>query len=262
MPIDAKRLNGARLSPALAVAAALLAPHLARADPQSLAPNFPIQIEDAFVVPTGVFQVQADDHFSRSAAGVELGSAEPVFKLGAAHHLQLDISPSYNWASRNSPGNGALTADALYQLNDNSKYIPAFAVHGYVQTGYGPNPASTSFIVRGIATKSLGDSVTAPRLHLNLTWTDVTAPAPGQRASLYSFAVGYSRLLTPKLAVVTDLVDQQQPAKTRWETLADVGLVYQVSRDWSVSVGGGAGVAGHAADQRFFLAVERNFSLF
>ncbi len=243
-------------------AAALLAPSLARADPQSLAPNFPIQIEDALVVPTGVFQVQADDHFSRASAGVESGTAEPVFKIGAAPHLQLDVSPSYNWASRNSPANGAFTVDALYQLNDNSKYIPAFAVHAYVQTGYGPNPASTSFIVRGIATKYLGDSTSAPRLHLNVTWTDVTAPAVGQRPSVYAFAAGYSRLLTAKLALVTDLVDEEQPLKTRWETLADAGLVYQFSRDWSVSVGGGGGVAGHAADQRFFLAVERNVSLF
>jgi hypothetical protein len=30
----------------------------------------------------------------------------------------------------------------------------------------------------------------------------------------------------------------------------------------SVSIGGGAGIAGHAADQRVLLAVERNFSLF
>src|ERR1700761_4475605 len=110
-------------TPALICTALLLAPRLAQADPQSLAPNFPIQVEDAFVVPTGVFQVQADDHFSRASTGVESGTAEPVFKIGAAHHLQLDFSPSYNWASRNSPGNGAFTVDALYQLNDEAKYL-------------------------------------------------------------------------------------------------------------------------------------------
>lgn len=149
------RQTAGLLTAIAAVVGALGGAKPALADPQALSPNVPVEVEDALVVPKGVFQLQLDQRFTHDPTATSSGTLsmfEPVFKLGAVKGLQLDFSPSYNLGSASSVNNGLVTIDTLYNFNHDSKWIPAFAVHGYVQKGFGHGNTETQYTLRTIAT--------------------------------------------------------------------------------------------------------------
>ena len=261
---------GRRRRAALAVCgAAILASGAAAAappDPQALAPNYPVEIEDALPVPQGSLVVQLDQRFTRDrgmGATSDLGQPEAVFKLGAAKGLQLDFSPSYSYGSSSSADRGFGTIDALYQFTEDKGLLPDLAVHAYYQAGYGHGGPSDQTILRGLLTKRLGDTVEAPRVHLNLTWTHVISPTVDARDDQYAVGVGYSMLLETHTALVVDYVHSQRPDRhDPYENLVDVGLIHQFSPQWSVAFGAGGGVTASSPEARVFVGLQRSFKLF
>ncbi len=235
-------------------------------DPQALAPNYPVEIEDALPVPQGALVVQLDQRFTRdrgTGSTSDLGQPEAVFKLGAAKGLQLDFSPSYSYGSSSSADRGFGTVDALYQFTEDRGLLPDLAVHAYYQAGYGHGGPSDQTILRGLVTKRLGDTAEAPRLHLNLTWTHVISPEADARDDQYSVGVGYSMLVLKDTAVVVDYVHDQRPDRhDPDENLVDVGLIHQFSPEWAVSVGAGGGLTRTAPEGRIFVGLQRSFKLF
>ena len=252
---------------AAAVALALMAiATAAKADPQSLSTNVPVEVEDALAVPKGKFQLQFDQRYTRdpnATSSNDLGTPELVLKLGAAKGLQLDFSPSYNWGSSKSRDGGLMTVDALYNFNHDSKWVPALAVHAYAQYGYGANAPSDQYVVRALATKYLGDgSDSAPRLHFNLTWTHVMSPAATDRDDQYSVGAAYSQLVTKSDAVVVDFVHANKAVRHMDQDLIDIGVIHQFSDSWSIAAGGGAGISGDSPERRLFFALQRTFDWF
>lgn len=236
-------------------------------DPQALAPNYPVEIEDALPVPLGAFTLQLDQRFTRDRVGTgtsDLGQPEAVFKLGAAKGLQLDFSPSYSYGSSTNADRGFATVDALYQFAyDKGGLLPDLAVHGYYQVGYGHGGPSDQTVLRALATKRLGDHDTGPRLHLNLTWTHVVTPAATARDDQYSVGVGYSMLVLKDTAFVADYVHSQRPDRhAPYQELVDLGLIHQFSPSWSVAFGAGGGVTGSSPEGRVFVGLQRSFKLF
>ena len=251
-----------RLHPAL-LCAALLVPFRAHADPQALSTNVPIQVEDALVTKYGNMTVQLDTRFTRDriGRGSQSLAASPVLKFGLLPGLQVDIGPSYGFGDKGSSNQGNGTLDALYQINQDSKYIPSFAIHGYYQTPYGAGHKSATYTARAIATKYLGDDK-APRLHANLTIYHLTQPSPTQRTDQLEMAFGISALLRPDTAIVADVVHGAKPDKRASQTFLDVGLRYEISDGWAVSGGVGAGIAQQSPAFRVFFALQKDFKLF
>lgn len=97
---------------------------------------------------------------------------------------------------------------------------------------------------------------------MNLTWAHDTGPADISRADQYSVGVGYSMLLTHSTALVVDVVHGQKATRHEDQNLVDVGVVQQFSKEWSLAIGAGAGVAESSPDERVFAAIQRNFELF
>lgn len=235
-------------------------------DPQALAPNYPVEIEDALPVPLGAFTVQLDQRWTQDrsqGSTTDLGQPEAVFKLGAAKGLQLDFSPSYSYGSSSSGDRGFATVDALYQVTSDRGFVPDLAVHAYYQAGYGHGGPSDQTILRGLVTKRLGSDDQAPRLHINLTWTHVLTPAVGARDDQYSVGVGYSMLLLRDTALVVDYVHSQAADRhTSFDELVDVGVIHQFSPEWSVAAGAGGGVSSSSPEARVFVGLQRTFKLF
>ena len=260
--------TGRRVALAIAGAALTLAGSAAAAppDPQALAPNYPVEVEDALPVPEGALVVQLDQRFTRDrtmGATSDLGQPEAVFKLGAAKGLQLDFSPSYSYGSSSTAERGFATVDALYQFTYDKGLLPDLAVHAYYEAGYGHGGPSDQTLVRGLLTKRLGDTVESPRLHLNLTWTHVLSPEATARDDQYAIGVGYSMLLLKDTALVADYVHDQRPDRRQpYENLVDLGLIHVFSPGWSVSVGAGGGVTGSSPEGRVFVGLQRSFKLF
>lgn len=235
-------------------------------DPQALAPNYPVEIEDALPVPLGAFVVQVDQRFTRDrgmGTTNDLGQPEVVFKLGAVKGLQLDVSPSYSYGSSANADRGFGTVDALYQFTHDKGLKPDLAVHAYYQAGYGHGGPSDQTILRGLLTKRLGDTAQAPRLHLNVSWTRVLDPTEENRFNQWSVAAGYSMLLLKDTALVLDFVHSQRPVRRDPDqNLLDVGLIHQFSPQWSVAFGAGGGVTSSSPEGRIFVGLQRSFKLF
>lgn len=235
-------------------------------DPQALAPNYPVEIEDALPVPLGAFTLQLDQRFTRDrgmGTTTDLGQPEAVFKLGAAKGLQLDFSPSYSYGSSANADRGFATVDALYQVTEDKGLRPDLAVHAYYQAGYGHGGPSDQTILRGLLTKRLGSDAQAPRLHLNVSWTRVLSPEADARADQWSVGVGYSMLVLKDTALVADVVHSQRPDRgDPDQTLVDLGLIHQFSPAWSVSFGAGGGVSASSPEGRVFVGLQRTFKLF
>ena len=83
--------------------------------------------------------------------------------------------------------------------------------------------------VRLIATKSLGDAVTAPRLHLNVTWIPVTDPQPTNRRDLYQTAAGHSQHVSDHTALVVDYVRRENSAHVSDTNLIKAGFRHEIA---------------------------------
>jgi hypothetical protein len=235
------------------------------ADPQSISTNVPIQVEDAYPTPYGVMTLQSDIRYtndsynSRGATGI---ATEGVIKVGPLPGLQVDLSPSYNFGNQSNADSGYGSIDALYQFNKSTTYIPAFAVHLYYEQPYGAGHLSQMYVIRAIATKNLGPSDGAPRIHINLTDYHLAQPSPTQRKDQLEAIVGVSALLTPDTAIVADVVHGAKPAAGHVETIADVGLRHQITKSWSISGGVGAGIEQQSPEFRVFFALQKDIDIF
>ena len=249
----------------LALTGALAASTAARADPQSLSTNVPVQIEDALPVRLGTLELQGDNRFTRDThnrRGSDLLVSDLVLKLGPLPGLQLGLGPSYGFGDQSGANGGYVTADVLYQFTRNSAHVPALALHGYYGQPYGAGRRSVQYTLRGIATKYLGGSERSPRLHLNISWYRLAQPGPGQRADRLELAVGHSRLVSDSTAFVVDVVHGAKPERRARQTIVDVGVRHEIGDGWAVSLGVGAGIAQQSPALRAFFAVQRSFRVF
>ena len=249
---------------ALLTAAVAFAPIMAHADPQGLSVNVPVQVEDAFPVAFGYLELQGTDRFTRdphARSGSDLLALSPTLKLGALPGLQVDLGSSYNFGNQGS-ANSAAALDALYNLNNQSTYVPALAMHAYYETPYGAGHKSVRYTLRGIATKWLGPTDRSPRLHLNLTWYHLTQPSRDQRDDQLEMVLGYSQLVSRDTALVLDVVHGAKPERGANQTIVDVGLRHEISEGWAASLGAGAGIGQQSPAFRVFFALQRELRLF
>ena len=254
---------------AFAIALAAVAAGAARADPQALSTNVPVEIEDARPVPLGTLFIQPDQRFTRDRATgggtTDLGQPELSLKLGAAKGLQLDVTPAYNWSGGPQDSNGQARVGGLYQFTqDKGDWLPDLAVRASYGIGYGVSAPSDQVLLRGAATKHLGAGDRAPRLHANVSWTRVLDPAAGDRRDQYGAAVGASFLVAKDTAVVADYAWSQRPGRGDGDQqFIDVGMIHEFSEQWSVGFGAGGGVGGgRQPEGRLFVSLQRVFRLF
>lgn len=238
----------------------------ALADPQGLSTNVPVQIEDAFpAVEYGEGQLQYDGRYTRDPHDM-MGSNEythgPTIKLGLLPHTQFDLNPGYTNGDGSGAGRGTTSIDSLVQLTGNSRLLPALALHAFYEIPYGSGHISAQYTLRGVATKYLGTGKSSPRLHLNLTWIHVTQPDRTTRRDQMEIAGGISFLLTGHTAMVLDVVHGAQAMAGRNQSFIDAGFLHDIDEDWSVGLGGGAGVAQNSPQLRMFVSVQRSFKLF
>ena len=238
---------------------------LADPDPQSLAYFVPMEVQDALTTPEGVFEFQGYQLFTRNPyvkSNQNTFVLSPTVKLGAFHHVQLDITAPYQ-INGNTPNSGSSGVDGYYQFTDPSPYFPALMVQaGYTFTGYGPGKTSNNYFVRGLATQWLGPNSHAPRLDVNVNWTHYTTPLPGNRSDVWGFGLGYTQRLNDQTAFVADVVHDYQVVNNQTENFVDAGLRYIVGGGWVVSGVVGVGYGPQAPAFRTLFTFQKDFGLF
>ena len=249
----------------LTVLAMALSARAWAADPQSLSTDVPVQVEDAFPTHYGYMTLQNTDVYTddnKNSKGANDTQVQGVVKIGALPGLQIDLGPSYNFGDQSNADSGDGTIDALYQFNDNTTYIPAFAAHIYYEQPYGAGHQSQEWVFRGIATKYLGSSDNSPRLDINLTDYHLAQPSSTQRKDQLEAIVGLSADLNQNTAIVGDFVHGDLPATGQVENIVDIGLRHTIVGAWAISGGVGAGIAQQSPAFRVFFALQKDIDVF
>jgi hypothetical protein len=234
-------------------------------DPQSLASFAPMETQDALVVPTGTLEFQNYAYYQNnpnSKSGPSILELSPTIKIGAFHHVQLDVTAPYTIYGHGTNG-GTVGFDGYYQFTDPTPTMPALAVQaGYTATSYGPAQTSTNYFGRALFTQWLGSDSHAPRLDLNVNWTHYTQPPPGSRTDVFGFGIGYTRRLNDKLAFVSDIVHDYLPTNYQAENFIDAGVRYVIGGGWTISEVVGAGFAQNSPAFRSIFVFQKDFQAF
>lgn len=250
----------------LSVVGCMAGPSLARADPQGISTNVPVQLDDAFPsVGFGETQLQFDGRYTldpHDSNGRDLVGAGPTLKVGALPHLQLSFNPGYNLGNQGSADGGSASASAMWAVRGDSRWVPAVALSGSYATPYGSGHKSAEWSYSMAATKYLGASKASPRLDLNLNWTHVTQPAASDRPDQFEIGVGASCLLTPATALVVDVFHGARPQRGQNQTFIDAGVIWEIDPSTSLGLGAGAGIGEQSPALRVFFAVQRDVRLF
>ncbi|MGI4794789.1 MAG: hypothetical protein ACRYG8_12055 [Janthinobacterium lividum] len=101
-------------------------PSLARADPQGISTNVPVQLDDAFPsVGFGEKQFQFDSRYTldqHNSNGRDLVGAGSTLKVGALPHLQLSFNPGYDLGNQGGTDGGSASASAMWAVRGDSRW--------------------------------------------------------------------------------------------------------------------------------------------
>jgi hypothetical protein len=241
---------------------ATVAAATAQADPQALSPFVPVTIEDAYPTATGKGEFQGVAYWDHGPRHGDLVTLAPELKLGAFPGAQFEIETPYALGSASARDQGSITFGGLYNLNAQRDLLPAFALHDDYAQGFGRRGGTSENTLKLIATKSLGDPWSAPRLHLNLSWIRATDAPAGVRTDRYQAAIGYSQSIADHTALVVDYVFAQNAMRGSNTNLIEAGLRHEVADNIAISAGAGAGIGHNSPDFRLLVALQYDFKAF
>ena len=237
------------------VVAALLGPAAAgAADIADLDVNLPTNLDDAFADEPGSIELQGSVQYDRRN-GRDTVRLLPRLQLGIADRLQVSAALPYNVGSGRDRNQGDAGVGALYNLNRETAWLPAFALAGDVSTPIGPGDRGPETVLTFIATKTI-DPAASRRLHLNAAWLRNLDPGGDERRNRYRVVLGYSQLVASDLAVVLDYVREGQGRGEGAANVFEAGLHYQAGERVRLGIGAGVGVGRDSPRLRALLSVQ------
>jgi hypothetical protein len=246
-----------------ALLVALAAPAFA-ADHANLEEGLPVQVEDAYPIAfrgreiQGVFRYERRDERDDPKDEYRL---QPRLELGPAPNLELTLDAPFILGSVDKTGSRNLTAEALYNFNQESIVLPAFSLVAGAEFPSGRNSAGVDPRVKGILTKTLGRSLRMHRLHLNGVWLHEAGRRDDERSDRWRAIVGYSVRAWPDGVLVADFVREEGRREDEEANVFEVGLRIQITPLTVVVIGAGAGVGDESPDARATAGFQHSLAL-
>jgi hypothetical protein len=259
---------GYRIVAGAALVAALGGPAAAQTDYYNTDKGRPVRVEDAYPVERHAFELQiAPLRLERAAGGVYSWEVAPEVAWGVLPRTQLEVAfPLAHvdaGAAGKASGLAGIELSALYNLNNESRTLPALTVAADVLLpvgGLGPDRVYPT--LKGIATRTFSRA----RFHANAEYT--LGPDAGEgdevgEASRWMAGIAVDRTFPIRSILVTaDLFAEQ--GLDRGESLswtAEAGLRYQTSPQFNVDLGIGRRFAGEEQGWSFTVGVAHAFAL-
>ena len=210
----------------LAAAALILgaAPATAQIDYRNLDDGRPVHTEDAYPIERYAFELLAPVRFEASSAGLDNAIVGPEVEYGAFMNGQVGLALPL--ARVHAPGGSdfglaGLRLHAFYNLNTESRSLPAFAVRTDLALPVGALAGDVARLsVKGIATRSWG----LIRAHVNATWSfgSENGLAQAEAAPRWSGSLAVDRTLFRQslLLVIEGLAEQEVRGGPTIATLA------------------------------------------
>jgi len=228
----------------LAVAFAGAIPAAAQTDYYNTDQGRPIRVEDAFPVERHAFELQlAPLRLERAAGGVYRWEVEPEIAYGILPGAQIEVGLPLvaidGPDGERGQGLAGVAVAALYNLNVETTYLPAFAVAGEVLIPageFGPDRAYPS--VKGIATRTFRFA----RFHLNGQYTFGDEPGAGEdagEASRWMAGLAVDRALPLRSLLITADLFAEQPLHDAADPVwtAEAGFRFQTSPQFALDAG-------------------------
>lgn len=232
-------------------------------DHKNLDENRPLRLEDAYPIASGEIAIEAGAGLALQRRGPNRGFFPVEVLYGALPNLQLGIGTVLSTNPReieDPPKSGDLRASALYNFNQETLTLPAFAVKVGVDAPTGIGARGFGIEAKGIITKSF-DRLS---LHLNAAYEFFTASRTEERDGRYKLAIGGSYPVgAPQFTRATLVADvfAEQPLRRGESPVVgtEVGLRYQLTPRIVWDIGAGTEFVGPANRSSVFLTT--GFSL-
>lgn len=232
-------------------------------DHKNLDEGRPVRIEDAYPIAQHEISVETGAGFALLSRGPARGVFLIEVLYGALPNLQVGLgsvlfTDPHDIDDR--PKSGDLRASALYNFNQETLTLPAFAAKLSVTAPTGVDGHGWGVELKGIVTKSI-DRLS---FHFNGGYEFLTDSTRAERDGRYELALGASYPIgAPKFTRATLVADvfADQPATRGESTIVgtEVGLRYQLTPSIVWDVGIGTEFAGPASRSVFFATTGLSF---
>ena len=203
----------------------------------------PLRIEDAYPIANGEIAVEAGMGFVVPGRGSTRGGLPLEVLWGALPNLQVGVGTLLSTDPReidDRPKSGDLRLSALYNFNQETIALPAFALKLGLDAPTGVGARGFAVEAKGIVTKSF-DRLS---LHLNAGYEFLTSSRDDERDGRYKLALGASYPVGApqftRATLVGDVFAEQSIRRGESTTVGtEVGLRYQLTPRlvWDVGVG-------------------------
>jgi Putative MetA-pathway of phenol degradation len=233
-------------------------------DHGNLDENHPLRLEDAYPIASGEVAVEAGGGLALHRGGPSRGRFPVEMLYGARPNLQLGIGSILSTDPReidHRPKSGDLRLSALYNFNQETIGLPAFAVKVGLDAPTGVNASGYVVGLKGIVTKS----IERVSVHLNAGCEFLAASRGDERDRRYEFSLGASYPIgAPRFTRATLIADVfgEQPARRHDATTVgtEAGLRYQLTARTVWDLGLGTEFAGPRDRSEFLVTTGVSFS--
>ncbi len=236
------------------------------ADHNNLETGFPVVIEDAYTIKNGGLETQGYFRYDRTRGdpqGTSRFSLVPRLEYGATRNLQLTLEAPYRLGTASETKQGEVSAEALYNFNQEGPILPALALGVGVTAPYGRDRGGVESNVNVIATKSLGSigrSYILRQVSFSGTVFHNYDPHRGERDNRYRVGAVYAQPVTNSLVVLVDGYRETDRQRGSAQNVVEVGGRYQLDPQTVFSTGVGAGIGEQSPGFRAVIGIQRTLS--
>ncbi len=227
-------------------------------DHANLEEGLPTRLTDAYPIPYRGRELQGLFRYEQTKDGHNLFRLEPRLEYGLAPNAQATLSVPLLLGGADKSGSGDIALEALYNLNQESLHVPAFALAARAEFPTGRASRGYDTTLTAVASKLVGRSV-YQQLSVNLAWLHKTDPDPTERGDGYLLVFGYARALGADNLFIIDYVRERRVSERTTSNIVEVGLRTQLSPLTTLSGGGGADIVDRRSVIRGVIAVQRSF---
>ena len=232
-------------------------------DHGNLDENRPLRLEDAYPITSGEIAIEAGAGFTLERRGPNRGVFPVELLYGAYPNLQLGLGTVLSTDPREideRPKSGDLVLSALYNFNQETISLPAFALKLSLDAPTGVDARGYGIELKGIITKSFE----RVGLHFNGGYEFLPGSGRDDRDGRYKLVLGASYPVgAPRFTRATLIGDvfteQSERRHERNIVGTEVGLRYQLTARLVWDVGVGTEFAGPARRSDFFMKTGFSF---
>ncbi len=218
------------------------------ADPLNLESGLPLEVEDAYVTPLWNREYQGFVRYNRSEKDKDVLEAVQRVELGVWCNTELTIEAPFIFGEDKSDGYGPTPIELLYNLNQETRSLPAFTVDGALITPTGEYNEGLDSKAELLITKTVPGTWSLHRIHLNGSYYFNDDPGDTERNGAYEAIIGYEARLNNPFVLIADVVRREELEKGLTDNVVEVGLRYRLAPYAILAAGIGKGFGADAPD--------------